>query len=332
MPEFIRFLLMRTGLSFDFQNYVAERKSLIEDRLGKYLSYDDPHELWESIRYSVLSGGKRLRALLCMAAAEAVAFGQKDERRLELRLERARELVLPCACSIEMLHAMSLIHDDLPCMDDDDMRRGRPTNHKVFGEAMALLAGDALLLLANETLLKESSEEVDLRRLVEVASSFNKAAGAAGMVGGQVADILSTGKGENSANQQNDASLLRRIHARKTGALLKFSVWSGACLAGADEKMLELFERYGEILGLSFQVKDDLLDVTGNIESLGKTPGKDLAAGKLTWISVYGIEQSRLQLSAWEIEGREALDKLGLADDAVKPLLALLEFAIHRKN
>lgn len=323
---------MRAGLSFDFQNYVAERKSLVEDRLGKYLSADDPHELWESIRYSVLGVGKRVRALLCLAAAEAVAYGQKDERSLESRLARARELTLPCACAIEMLHAMSLIHDDLPCMDDDDMRRGRPTNHKVFGEAMALLSGDALLLLANEILLKESSEEIDPRNLIEVAGKFSSAAGATGMVGGQVADMLFTGQAYNQLDPKNAASVLRQIHARKTGALIKFSIWSGACLMGASNEILEAFEKYGEIVGLSFQVADDLLDVTGSIQALGKTPGKDLAAGKLTWISVYGIDESRRQLSAWETEGKAVLDKLKLSEDAVKPLQALLEFAIHRKN
>lgn len=319
---------MHAGLSFDFQNYAATRRILIDNGLKKYLDKNDPQVLWDAMRYSVLSGGKRIRALLCLAAAEAVCHGKRDESGSQSSFE----LALPCACAIEMIHAMSLIHDDLPCMDNDDLRRGQPTNHKVYGEAMALLAGDALILLANEVLLQETAAVVSKQRLIEVASGLSTAAGATGMVGGQVADMAFTGQASVLSSAENTASFLRKIHERKTGALFQFSVWSGACLLGADETTLDAFNRYGEILGLSFQVADDLLDVTGDRESLGKTPGKDKAADKLTWISVYGIEKARQQLSAWEREGKAILDKLPIAEDALKPLYALLEMAIHRKN
>ncbi|MBY0357497.1 MAG: polyprenyl synthetase family protein [Candidatus Obscuribacterales bacterium] len=313
---------MQSGLAFDFESYLNERRELVEQGLNTFLSKNDPPKLWESMRYSVLSGGKRIRALLCLAAAEAVTKSS----------EEARSLALPCACAVEMIHAMSLVHDDLPCMDNDDLRRGRPTNHKVYGEAMALLAGDALLLLASEILLKETSPAVERNRLIQVATRLSVAAGPEGMVGGQVADMEMTGKSTSFKDTASSAEFLRGIHKRKTGALLEFSIWSGAALVGADENTLDALSRYGQILGISFQVADDLLDVTGDIKALGKTPGKDQAADKLTWLSVYGMENARQQLLTWEREGKEVLENSELSAESIKPLLGLLELAIHRKN
>jgi geranylgeranyl diphosphate synthase, type II len=332
-----------TAFEFDFQQYTATRRTLVETRLREFLSPDDPKLLWESMRYSVLSGGKRIRALLCIASAEAVleaAGSQLD----------ACEYVLPCACAIELIHAMSLIHDDLPVMDNDDYRRGKPTNHKVYGEAMALLAGDALLAMASEILITKSSVEIDPYILLNVAAELTRASGAAGMVGGQVADMLSTGQIVYPADTTSDGSAITNcsseiesyladksdeldmIHKRKTGALIEFAAWSGARLVGGTQQQLKLLGFYGETLGLAFQVADDLLDVTGDIKTLGKTPGKDEASGKLTYVKVHGLEKSRQTLAELEQQGKEALRQLELSPKASAPLSYLLEFAIRRSN
>jgi len=323
---------MRAGLAFDFETYHAERRSLVEDRLAHYLAPNDPSppQLWESMRYSVLSGGKRIRAILTLAAAEALLSSEAKARSMD----EAAQIALPCACAIEMVHAMSLIHDDLPCMDDDDFRRGKPSNHKVFGEAMALLAGDALLIYATEILLKESSHTINRNNLIKVATELAAATGARGMVGGQVCDMAVTGqaRSQDCSGSIDGAKLLNTIHERKTGALLRFSVWSGACLMGASDSTLKTIGEFGEILGLSFQIADDLLDVTGDIKTLGKTPGKDQASGKLTWVTVYGIESARMKLQELEENGKALLDKTGLAEESLRPLAALLEYSIHRSN
>lgn len=314
--------------TFDFKTYAEDRRLLVETRLNEYLNYDDPSILWQSMRYSLLSGGKRLRALLCIAAAEAI------------KGEKGIELALPCACAIELIHAMSLIHDDLPCLDNDDFRRGKPTNHKVFGEAMALLAGDALLVYANEILIAHTKNLVDPSILLSVAQELSRATGASGMVGGQVDDMEFTGKDTAKASAKEsgsqgtaiDARIVETIHKRKTGALIRFSVWSGARLCGASETLLRDLNRFGEILGLAFQITDDLLDVTGDITTLGKTPGKDEASGKATWVRVFGVEGSKARLEELESEGLEILNRLSLSANAMAPLKALLTFSINRTN
>lgn len=302
--------------TFDFKTYTASRRALVEERLQRILDEHEPKVLWDSMRYSVLSGGKRLRALLCLAAAEAVSKS-KD----------AIELAMACACSIELIHAMSLIHDDLPALDNDDFRRGKPTNHKVFGEAMALLAGDALLMLATEVLINRTPSTVDRSTLLAVVLELTRAAGAEGMVGGQVADMQFTGSSEEFTSE-----ILESIHRRKTGAIIRFSIWSGAKLAGADEKQLNDLTRFGEILGLAFQITDDLLDVTGDISTLGKTPGKDEAAQKATWVRVFGKEGAQARLQELEDEGRAVIKESNIQPDSMKVLSALLEYAIHRVN
>lgn len=318
---------MLTGVAFDFQRYLSVKKTRIESELDRLLSDHDPEILWESMRYSVLSGGKRIRGVLCLAGAEAAV---SDFHNLEARAI-ATAMALPCACAIEMVHAMSLIHDDLPCMDNDDLRRGRPTNHKVFGEAMALLAGDALLVLASEVLLSSAHALVDSTNLFDVALELVRTSGARGLVGGQVADMSTTG-GTGSIQADQAAEKLRMIHERKTGALITFSVWSGARLAGANQTVLSALKRYGQILGLSFQIADDLLDVIGSAETLGKTPGKDEKSGKLTWVSVYGIDAARRKLAELESEAKEVLWQAALSDEAAAPLVALLEYSINREN
>lgn len=324
-------MLGTTAFEFNFNAYTDQRRKLVEDHLRNYLDLQDPSILWDSMRYSVLSGGKRIRALLCLAGAEAV---NSEEGILDV--------ALPCACAIEMVHAMSLIHDDLPCMDNDDFRRGKKTNHKVYGEAMALLAGDALLMHANDILIDRTPTRIDRHTLLCVVLELSRAAGAKGMVAGQVDDLVWTGHASNAAGAKPamstksdiefDGTVIEKIHKRKTGALLKFSIWSGAKLAGASEKQLISLNRYGEILGLAFQIADDLLDVTGDIQTLGKTPGKDEASQKATWVRVFGIEGAREKLAQLEVEGDELLRNAPLQAASLPVLGALLKYAIHRLN
>src|SRR5262249_37782529 len=223
----------------------------------------------------------------------------------------------------------SLIHDDLPALDNDSLRRGRPTNHKVFGEAIALLAGDALLALASETLLDQTSATVDKALVFDVAVQMTRAIGPRGMVGGQVDDMAFRGFTGRSASPVTGA-MLEFMHQRKTGALIRFSTWSGARLLGADENQLSAFASFGEVVGLAFQIKDDLLDVTGNAEALGKTPGKDEASDKATWVRLFGVDQSRAQLIDLESKGRALLSSTGLLPGKTAMLECLLEYAIHR--
>lgn len=385
---------MSQGVSFDFDAYINARRSLIEERLDRYLTSDKGGVLWDSMRYSVLSGGKRLRAVLCLAVAEAMAqshnnalanyqssaplsnqLGAESDRQLEIA--DIIEIALPCACAIEMVHAMSLIHDDLPCLDNDDLRRGKPTNHKVFGEAVALLAGDALLMLANQILIEETPRSVDSDTLLSVVSELSKATGPEGMVGGQVADMMHTGvcgrdgigggvpsAAANTAIagdavrtgtgdskdmlqrgviatefQENPdgqpvltANVMEEIHRAKTGALIRFSVWSGARLVGASLDKLDHLALYGEILGLAFQIADDLLDVTGDAATLGKTPGKDEAADKATFVRLFGVEGARERLKQLEETGLRLLDDCTEDKRGIPALKALLQYAIHRSN
>jgi geranylgeranyl diphosphate synthase type II len=255
---------------------LEERRKLIEASLDRLLSAESawPETIHRAVRYSLFAGGKRIRPLLVLAAGEAVG-GRLDE-------------LIPFACAVEMVHTYSLVHDDLPAMDDDDLRRGKPTCHKVFGEAMAILAGDALLTRAFHILAEvpEGTDAERLRRRLSAAAILGEACGTGGLIGGQVADLESEG-------QQIDASALERLHRAKTGALLSASVRGGGVLAGASAARLAGLESYGKAIGLAFQIVDDVLDATEDAQSLGKTAGKDEAAGKATYVSVHGIERSR---------------------------------------
>ena len=228
-----------------------------------------PEELHRAMRYSVLAGGKRLRPVLCLAAGRMVGG-------------RAGAL-MPAACAVEMVHTYSLIHDDLPAMDDDDYRRGKPTSHKVFGEALAILAGDALLTLAFETIARRTKDAAVAARL---CGELSRGAGTKGMVGGQVFDILGEGK-------KPDARLVEEIHRRKTAALIRASVRMGAIAGGASERETRDLTRFGEALGLLFQITDDILDEVGDQGKVGKRLHKDAARGKQTYPRVHGIENSR---------------------------------------
>jgi len=327
----------KTVSEFDFKIHTDGLRRQIEESLALYLSFYDPPALWDSMRYSVLGGGKRLRALLCLSTGMAIkAGGLKTVRTL-----------MPCACAIEMVHAMSLIHDDLPCMDDDDLRRGKPTNHKVFGQALALLAGDALLMHAMDILIDKTPRTIDRSTLMSVALELARATGARGMVAGQVQDLTFTGltapaaAGDRADTDSSlstmsydslDVEIIESIHRRKTGALIKFSVWSAAKLAGASQGQIDGLDRYGDILGLAFQIADDLLDVTGDIDTLGKTPGKDEASKKATWVRVFGINGAREKLAQLEEEGENLLSGLHLESGSSPALSALLKYAIHRTN
>ena len=272
---------------------MEERRRRIDEALDRFLPADGawPATIHRAIRYSLFAGGKRIRPLLALAAAEA-AGGREDD-------------VLPFACAVEMIHTYSLIHDDLPAMDDDDLRRGTPTCHKVFGEAIAILAGDALLTRAFH-LVVEAPADADgdaLRRRLMAAAILGEACGTGGLIGGQVQDLESEGR-------PVDAATLERLHRAKTGALLSACVRGGGVLAGAAPPTATALERYASAVGLAFQVVDDVLDATEGDEQLGKTAGKDRAAGKATYVSVHGLPAARAI----------ATDLLGRALEALRPL------------
>ena len=254
---------------------IEEYKKIIEKHLDEYLEIKYPEKIWESMRYSVLAGGKRIRPVLTLEACKAAGGN----------IENA----IPAACAIEMLHSQSLIHDDLPCMDNDDYRRGKLTNHKVFGESTAVLAGDALLSFAPQIILQKTPKTVQPAALLRVLEEFVYNAGAERLIGGQVVDIDSEGK-------QISKETLDYIHKNKTGALFKLSLRTGAILGGADEKIINALTEYAEKIGLAFQISDDILDETASLETLGKTPGKDKEAGKVTYLSFYGMEESKKRL------------------------------------
>ena len=251
-----------------------------------------PQSLHRAMRYSLLGGGKRLRPVLVLMAGEALGADTDD--------------LMPAACAMEMIHTYSLIHDDLPAMDNDDLRRGRPTCHKAFGEAVAILAGDALLTRAFEVLAAQAPAG-DLDRQMRVIKEVTVAAGTVNaLIGGQVADIESEGK-------QVSDSTLEYIHRSKTGAMIRASVTVGGIVAGASPEQIETLSSYGEKIGLAFQVADDILDVTSTSEQLGKTPGKDTAAGKATYPALHGIAQSKHRARQLVDEAIKIISALGPA-------------------
>jgi len=312
-----------TGLSaVDIWLDAARRD--VDEAIGRYLPTEPacPARVAEAMRYSLFAGGKRLRPVLALAAAEAVAEARRTDPA------RARALALPAACAVELIHTYSLVHDDLPAMDDDTLRRGRPTNHVVFGEGLAILAGDALLteafaLLAREpadTLMPDGS--VTARKLQAILT-IAQAAGACGMVGGQAIDLAAAGSGT-----QFDADGLRSMHARKTGALIRAAAVAGAIMAGADGVVLDAIGRYASELGLAFQIVDDILDVEGASADLGKTAGKDAAAGKPTYPALYGLGESR-RLAAECVE--RALEALATAS-LEGQLPAIARWVVNRSH
>lgn len=291
---------------FNLATYLREHQAQVEAALDQAIPLTYPEKLYESMRYSLLAGGKRLRPILCLATCQA--------------WDGTVEMAMPTACALEIIHTMSLIHDDLPAMDNDDYRRGKLTNHKVFGEDIAILSGDALLTFAFEYVAKET-RQVPPERILQVIAGLAKAVGAQGLVGGQVVDLESEGMTNVSLETLN------YIHTHKTGALLEFSVVSGALLAGAPQADLQRLSRYAQNIGLAFQIIDDVLDLTATQEELGKTAGKDLQAKKLTYPSFWGIEESIRQARQLVEEAKAEITPFG---DRIRPLLGIADFITAR--
>ena len=291
---------------------LARYASQIEEALAEALPSDPdtPPDLLEAMRYSLMAGGKRLRPILVLLAAEACGADLRD--------------AMPAACAVEMVHTYSLIHDDLPAMDDDDLRRGQPTSHVAFGEAMAILAGDALLTRAFEVLAADLPDPVVAAECCRVLAS---AGGSDGMVGGQVADLAVTNTSPESID--DPLQVLGTIHRRKTGRLLAASLELGAVVAGADKQVRESLLDYGQQVGLAFQVADDLLDVEGDINRTGKTSGRDAHLGKWTYPALAGNDTSRRLARNCIASACAAVEPLG---EAGEPLKVLAEFVIERDH
>jgi geranylgeranyl diphosphate synthase type II len=303
--------------------FLEHARRRVDDALDRWLPKppECPAIVSEAIRYSVFAGGKRLRPVLALAAAQAVDAS-------------AIELALPAACAIEMIHTYSLIHDDLPAMDDDTLRRGRPTLHVVYGDGIAILAGDGLHAEAFTLLAREPDDATIARpnsivdRKLRVIALVGRAAGPAGMVGGQAIDLQAAGQvpGERLIL---DRQGLQSMHAQKTGALIRASAASGAIMAGASEPVVRAIDRYATQVGLAFQIVDDILDVEGDAASLGKSAGKDAAGNKPTYPRLFGIEQSRQLAADCLTRAHQALGDAALLDTH---LPAIADWVVKRKN
>lgn len=295
--------------TFNLKAYLKERQKLCEAALDQAMPVIYPEKIYESMRYSLLAGGKRLRPILCLATSEMMG-GTID-------------IAMPTACAVEMIHTMSLIHDDLPAMDNDDYRRGKLTNHKVYGEDIAILAGDGLLAYAFEFVAIKTPESVPRERVLQVIARLGKALGAAGLVGGQVVDLESEGKSDIPLET------LTFIHNHKTAALLEACVVCGGILAGASSENVQRLSRYSQNIGLAFQIVDDILDITATQEQLGKTAGKDLIAKKVTYPSLWGIEESRSKAQQLIVAACAELTPFG---ELAKPLQAIAHYITSRNH
>jgi len=299
----------------DLKKYLKEKKELVDGFLLSAVPEGDriPGSLHSSMRYSLEAGGKRVRPVLALAAAEAV-LGEDAANRPGL---------VAVASSLEFIHTYSLIHDDLPAMDDDDFRRGKPANHKVYGEAVAILAGDALLTFAFDVLSNPGYVGgMDPASVLSIIREIALASGNFGMVGGQVVDIESEGR-------EVDFATLEYIHTHKTGALIRSSVRVGGMAAGATEEQLGALTRYGVDVGLAFQIADDILDITGTQEEIGKDVGSDVARGKKTYPAFVGIEESKKRAEELTVSAVDALDIFGAS---AEPLREIARYIVSRKN
>ncbi|MDZ8024475.1 MAG: geranylgeranyl diphosphate synthase CrtE [Nostoc sp. SerVER01] len=295
--------------NFNLAAYLKERQRLCDTALDRAIPILYPETIYESMRYSLLAGGKRVRPVLCLASCEMMGG--------------TIEMAMPTACAVEMIHTMSLIHDDLPSMDNDDYRRGKLTNHKVYGEDVAILAGDGLLALAFEYVALQTPENVPRDRVLQIVIRLGRALGAAGLVGGQVVDLQCEGKSDISLETLNF------IHEHKTAALLEACVVCGGIVAGASSEDVQRLSRYAQNIGLAFQIVDDILDITATQEQLGKTAGKDQKAQKVTYPSLWGIEQSRSKAQELIQAACAELEPFG---ERAKPLQAIAHFIINRQN
>ncbi len=292
----------------NLEQYIEEKAGLVNSALDRLLPREEGYHknLHSAVRYSVFAGGKRVRPVLVLASCEAAGGRPED--------------ALTTACAFECIHTYSLIHDDLPAMDNDDTRRGKPTCHKAFGEATAILAGDALLTVAFK--LIADTKGVDCERLLRVVGELAHGAGYAGMIGGQMVDIESEGR-------EIPFPMLEHIHIHKTGALILAAVRCGGIIAGADERRMKALTQYGEALGLAFQIADDILDIEGTDEELGKPAGSDLRRKKATYPALIGVQESR-RLACELVE--KGLRSLDLFDEKADPLRALARFVVDRRS
>jgi len=293
----------------DFQAWMTEQLHQVEQALSAWVPADAPAGLGEAMRYGVLDGGKRLRPLLVLAAAQAV----HGHNRAALR----------AACAVELIHAYSLVHDDMPCMDNDVLRRGKPTVHVRFGQAQAMLAGDAMQALAFELLTPADDGEVAPALQARLVAVLSRGAGHSGMAGGQAIDLASVG-------HQLQEDQLRRMHELKAGALLQASVDMGALCGSADDSTRAALSRYGHAIGLAFQVVDDILDVTQDTEVLGKTAGKDQEQSKPTYVSLMGLQAARQHAHELHEQALQALVASALPD--TQRLRELADLVVHRQH
>ena len=294
----------------DIENYLKEKRALIDSYLESYFNIPNEHSvLHKAMRYSLFAGGKRIRPILALSAYRACG---KDPKH-----------IIPYASAMELIHTYSLIHDDLPSMDNDDMRRGKPTSHKVFGEAIAILAGDALLTEAFSMLTNNfpSANEIKPTSLIRMIREISLSSGVHGMVGGQALDI-------SSENSKPDRDTLAFIHFHKTAALIAVSVKMGGILADSDETSLKSLTNYGEKIGLAFQITDDILNVEGKTEELGKAAGSDAKMRKMTYPAFYGIERSRQEANNLVAE---AIDALALFSSDADPLREIASYLVQRR-
>ena len=296
-------------MTIAFDTFLKESKTFVEEKLVSYANeLQCPNVLREAMAYSLEAGGKRLRPLLLFATLQA--FGKE------------RNLGVGAACALEMIHTYSLVHDDLPCMDDDDLRRGKPTNHKVFGEAMAVLAGDGLLTYAFQVIMAYEQKEISAEKKVRLVLELSKAAGPEGMVGGQVADMEAEGK-------RLTIDELEYIHKHKTGKLLEFAVLAGAILSDATEEQEEKLLTFAKYIGLAFQIRDDILDVEGTEEEIGKPIGSDLSNEKSTYTTLFTVDRAKDILEETIAEAKGAISSLQLQDEY---LLSICDLIAKRNN
>lgn len=283
-------------------NYIE----LIEDKLNEYLEIEYPQSLFKSMKYTLMLPGKRLRPVMCLETCRI--FGGEIED------------ALPTACAIEMLHVQTLIHDDLPCMDNDDFRRGKPSNHKVFGEAIATLAGDALLTYAPQTVTKHS-KNLSPTTIIRVLNEYFNYAGARGVIAGQVVDIES----ENDTKLENKEEILEYLHTHKTSDLFQLAMRAGAIIAGADDEKLKIITKFAKQFGLAFQIADDILDEISTFEQMGKTLGKDKEEGKLTYVTLYGLERAKCKLSCILNDCRDIMSLHGIDSEIFENIITDIE-------
>ncbi|EPS68753.1 hypothetical protein M569_06014, partial [Genlisea aurea] len=296
---------------FDFGSYADGKADCVNRALDEAVTMKEPEIIHSAMRYSLLAGGKRIRPMLCIAACELVGGDQSA--------------AMPAACAVEMIHTMSLIHDDLPCMDNDDLRRGKPSNHKMYGEDVAVLAGDALLAYAFEFMAK-ATKGVAPEKIVAAMAELAKAVGPEGLVGGQIVDLSYTGKSPGGVGLET----LEYIHIHKTAVLLEASVVLGAIFGGGTPAEVDKLRIFARKIGLLFQVVDDILDVTKSSEELGKTAGKDSAVDKTTYPKLLGLEKAKEFAGKLNAEAKEQLADFDPAKAA--PLIALADYIAFRQN